>query len=353
MKHLALVLVTVPLVSLGGSHRPIVPLSHRPVDITEWRVPYRMDADGSLFDEYPTTRRERTRPRDPYVHPDGRVFFCGQAGNYIGSLDPTTGEFRRYELGDGTDPHNLIIDGDGFVWYAGNHDRHIGRLDPTTGEITRFDMPDPSVRDPHTLVWNKDGDIWFTAQQSNYVGKLTVATGDVELIEVPTPRARPYGIVMDRAMTRPWIVLFGTNKIATVDPATMDFKEFTLPRVQARPRRLQITSDGTVWYVDYANGMLGRFDPASVQVQEWDMPGGNGSRPYAMVIDDRDRLWFFESPRGVPTRLVGFDAHTHEFFSVTDLESGPSTVRHAYFHPTSREIWFGTDANTIGRARVP
>jgi virginiamycin B lyase len=28
-------------------------------------------------------------------------------------------------------------------------------------------------------------------------------------------------------------------------------------------------------------------------------------------------------------------------------------VRHRVFHAPSREIWFGTDANTIGRAKVP
>ena len=327
-------------------------VSADPVDITEWRVPYRMDDDGNLSNEYPLTARERTRPRDPYVHPDGRVFFCGQAGNYIASLDPRTGEFRRYELGSGTHPHNLIIDDGGMVWYAGNRDRHIGKLNPETGEITKFLMPDPGVRDPHTLVWDGSGDIWFTAQISNYVGKLTVSTGDVHIIRVPTERARPYGIVMDTAGRQPWIALFGTNKIATVDPTTMELEEFTLPRAETRPRRLTITSDGAVWYVDYAGGMLGRFDPVSGRVREWAMPGGSNARPYAMVRDGEDRLWFFEGPRDGPVRLVGFDPRTEEFFSVTSLESGRGTVRHAYFHEPTREIWFGTDANTVGRARI-
>lgn len=333
--------------------RPSPAQSVAPVQIEEWPVPYRMDEDGRLYDGFPTAPGERTRPRDPYVHPDGRVFFCGQAGNYIAHLDPATGEFKRYELEEGTHPHNLIIDGDGMVWYAGNRNRHIGKLDPETGEITKFMMPDPAVRDPHTLVWDRDGNIWFTAQQSNRVGKLAVATGDVRLIPVPTPRARPYGIVMDTDGRRPWIALFGSNKVATVDPETMELSEFELPRAGTRPRRLQITSDGMLWYGDYAGGVLGRFDPDSRQVQEWVTPGGNGSRPYAMVRDDRDRLWFFEGPRGTPVRLVGFDPATGEFFSITELESGPGTVRHAYFHGPTREIWFGTDANTIGRARVP
>ena len=38
---------------------------------------------------------------------------------------------------------------------------------------------------------------------------------------------------------------------------------------------------------------------------------------------------------------------------VSGLASGAGAVRHMYFHPSTREIWFGTDANTIGRAKVP
>ncbi len=323
------------------------------VDIKEWPVPIRMDADRQLFDAFPAGGRDGTRPRDPYVPPDGRVFFCGQTGNYLAALDPKTGKFQRFALPEGAHPHNLIIDGNGTVWYAGNLDSHIGKLDPKTGQVTKIMMPDPEVRDPHTLVWSKSGDIWFTAQQSNAVGKLTVATSKVELIKVPTPRARPYGIVMDPTGTRPWIVLFGTNKLATVDPATMQLTEIEIPRAEARPRRLEVTSDGMVWYGDYAAGMLGRYDPTSGQFKEWPMPNGQGSRPYAMVKDDRDRLWIFEGPQGVPVNLVGFDTKAERVFSQTPLNSGPGTVRHAYYHAPTREIWFGADANTVGRAVVP
>ena len=321
--------------------------------IDEWEVPIKMDSAGTLYDEFPSSGREGTRPRDPYVHPDGRVFFCGQAGNYIASLDPATGVFVRYVLPDGAHPHNLIVDDEGIVWYAGNRDSHIGRLDPDTREVTKIMMPDPDVRDPHTLMWDKNGDIWFTAQFSNVIGKLTVETGDVQLIEVPTERARPYGILMDASGLRPWIVLFGTNKLATVDPETMELTEYELPRPETRPRRIALTSDGHVWYVDFAGGMLGRFDPETEGVREWATPGGPESRPYALLNDDKDRLWFFEGRRDTPVQMVGFDAATLKFVGSTPLESGPGTVRHAYFHAPTNAIYFGADANTVGRALLP
>jgi virginiamycin B lyase len=107
-----------------------------------------------------------------------------------------------------------------------------------------------------------------------------------------------------------------------------------------------------IWYVDYARGYLGRLDPKTGEVKEWANPGGASSRPYAMAVDDMDRLWFFETNPG-PNRLVGFDPKREIFFSVNEIESGGGTVRHMVFDEANREIWFGTDANTIGRAQVP
>jgi len=302
--------------------------------IREWPVPW-----------------PQTFTRDPYVAPDGRVFFCGMNGNYVGVLDTVSGAFRRFELPDPANPHNLIIDARGMVWYAANRGAHIGRLDPATGRVTRYAMPDSTVRDPHTLVWDGAGDIWFTAQGSNVVGKLTVADGAVRLIRVPTPGARPYGIVVDRTGA-PWIALFGTNRIATVDPRTFALREIALPRKEARARRLVTTTDGRVWYADYAGGMIGVYDAASGQFREWALPSGAQSRPYAMVVDARDRLWIVET--GVqPNRFVGFDTKAGRFLAGADIPSGAGTVRHMMFEPRTNSVWFATDASTVGRAVLP
>ncbi|MGH7502166.1 MAG: virginiamycin B lyase family protein [Longimicrobiales bacterium] len=306
--------------------------SRNPIEIKEWEVPYGAD----------------TRPRDPFAF-EGRVWFVGQAGNYVAYLDPASGEFKRYEIEEGTHPHNLIVDERG-VWYAGNRNARIGLLNPETGSIRTFPMPDPAARDPHTLVFADNGTLWFTAQQGGFIGHLVPNSGDVHLVKT-AERARPYGINLD-PQGRPWVNLFGTNLIATVDAATMELKTYAIPREAARTRRIEVTSDGIVWAVDYAQGFLIRFDPATGQFKEWPMPGGSESRPYAMEVDDMDRLWFVES--GIqPNTFVGFDPKTESFFSITPIPSGGGTVRHMYFEPTKREIWFGTDVGTIGKAVLP
>jgi virginiamycin B lyase len=312
---------------------------HQQIQIDEWQVPW-----------------EQSRPRDPFVGPAGKVWFVGQRASYVAYLDPQTGEFKKYDLDEGTGPHNLVVDHDGIVWYAGNAANHIGRLDPTSGEIKKYGMPDEAARDPHTLVFNDAGNLWFTVQQGNFVGRFNKTSGDVQLIAAPevesgrSRSSRPYGIKMD-SQDRPWIALFNTNKIGTVDPESMELKAYEVPD-GARPRRLVIDSHDIIWYVDYQRGYLGRLDPNTGDVREWATPSGENSRPYGMAIDADDRIWFVET--GVrPNKFVGFDPATERYFSNTAIESGGGAVRNMFYHEPTNSIWFGTDTNTIGRAKLP
>jgi len=328
----------------AASFLPAIPgeaLAQEQVQIEEWDVPW-----------------ERSRPRDPYVAPDGKVWFVGQTAHYVAHLDPASGAFEKIDLEDGAGPHNLVVAADGTIWYAGNAARHIGRVDAATGKIQKFMMPDERARDPHTLVFDSEGDLWFSVQGGNFVGHFDTETGDTKLVEAPRfegPRglgaSRPYGIVVD-SRDHAWVALFNSDMIGTVDPETMALRTYELPE-GSRPRRLVVDSRDVVWYVDYQQGQLGRLDPSSGEVKEWDLPGGAESRPYAMAIDPDDRIWAVETPRDKPNRFVGFDPRTEKFFSVTEIPSGGGTVRHMYYDREHNVVWFGTDTNKIGRARLP
>lgn len=308
-------------------------------------------AEGQILIEEWTVPYPDTRPRDPFTADGETVWFVGQRGDYLASLDTATGAFEQVALNEGDGPHNQIVGPDGAVWIAGNRAAYIGRYDPETGQMLRIDMPDGHPRDPHTLIFNNDGTaLWFSAQGANTIGRLIPGEWAVDIVEVPTEAARPYGVtVAPDGMV--WVALLGTNKLAMVDPETLQLTEIVLPRETARPRRIGHTSDGRVWYVDYADGFVGVFDPATNAVEEWPAPAGAESGPYAMAVDGQDRIWFVET--GVePNNFVGFDPASEEFFSQTPVPSGGGTVRHMQYYAPDGVIWFGADTNTIGRAVV-
>ncbi len=304
------------------------------IEIQEWDVPW-----------------EEGRSRDPYLAPDGTVWFAGQQQHYVGVLDPSNGEFRRIDLPDGAGPHTVVVAPDGTPWYAGNRDRHIGKIDPATGEITRYDVPADRIQDPHTMDFDSQGRIWFTAQGGGHVARFDPRSEEFEIVELSGEGYRPYGIRVDEE-DRPWIVMMGTNRIATVDPNTLEVQEFEQPRAESRTRRLGLTSDGGVWYADWAEGYIGRLDGATGEIQEWKVPGISGERPYALLTDGQDRVWFFETG-DTPNHLIGFDPATEEFFANVPVPSGAGTVRHIYIDQDTNVLWFGTDVGTVGRAILP
>ncbi len=304
------------------------------VDIREWKVPY-----------------EESRPRDPYAESASSVWFVGQRTGYLANLNTQSGDIYKFDLKEGSGPHNLIVGSDGIVWYAGNRNALIGRFDPTTKEIEEIAMPDSAARDPHTLIFDEgEKNIWFTVQGGNFLGRLNIETREVDLIASKTERSRPYGIKMapDGSV---WAVLFGTNKLAHVNPETLELTEIDLPREETRPRRVEVTADGRVWYGDYAKGVLGVYNPKTKKVDEWAMPQGEGARPYGMASDDKGRIWMVAT--GVePNVFTGFDPETEEFFSETNVPSGGGAIRHMHFHAPTGAVWFGADSNYVGRAIV-
>jgi len=312
------------LVSLWVSSAPVV----GEVSIQEWLVPW-----------------EDTRPRDPWVH-DGRLWFVGQRGDYVAVFDPAAESFQRFPLPPGTGPHTVIVDDRG-AWYAGNLAAHIGLLDPASGDIRKLPLPGDGRRDSHTLDFTDDGNIWFSVQGGNQIGFLDTDSGDMTLYNVPTANARPYGLVFANGDV--WATLFGIHKLATIKDGKV--LEIDLPRKQARPRRLAVTADGLVWYVDYAEGYIGRYDPEDGSIREWRTPAAENSRPYAMAADSEGRLWFVET--GItPNRVVGFVPESETFTEPKVIPSGGGTVRHMFYDSQTNSIWFGADTNTIGRIKL-
>lgn len=305
------------------------------------------------IDEWPTPWQGRGR--DPYAAGPDEIWFVGQQGHYLARFTPSTEEFHRVDLPEGTGPHNNIVQSNGLVWYSGNRVANIGIYDPDADEFTIIDMPDPeNTQDPHTLVFDENEEhLWFTVQFNNKVGRLTLADHSVDIMAVPTDSSRPYGIKMAPDGT-PWIVLLGTNKLARVDPETLELTEVEIPWSDARPRRLEITSDGRIWYADWDRSSLGLYDPASGDFDEFALPEGTtgrGARPYGMASDEFDRVWVVATgPQ--PNLFVGFDTESEGVFSITEIPSGARSVRHMDYEEETGTVWFGTDTEMLGRAVV-
>jgi virginiamycin B lyase len=238
-----------------------------------------------------------SRPHDPLAARDGSLWYSGQMVNKLGRVDPKTGAVKEFPLKTAhSGPHGLVEDASGNIWYTGNTGALVGKLNPKTGEVTEYKMPDPEAKDPHTLIFDKGGILWFTVQNANRIGRLDPKTGEVKLLTPPTAKSRPYGMALD-SKGNVFVVQFGTNRVARVD---------------------------MVWYSDYSRGYLGRLDPKTGQVKEWQSPSGPKSAPYG-ISAIKDVIWYSESEAS-PNTVVRFDPKSEKFQTWT-IPGGGNIVR--------------------------
>jgi virginiamycin B lyase len=274
--------------------------------------------DGPLevtFTEWVTpTLGQRTR--DPVEAPDGAIWWVGQFGNIVGRLDPETGAMQEWVLPPQTLPHSVTLDPAGTPYIMGNGNGTIVKLDPAAPageEFTVYPMPDPAARDPHTAEFDADGILWFSLQGSNMVGRFDPETGQVDLEPSPVPQSRPYGVKIAADGT-PFVACNGGGGcLLEVNPDTMEVTPVVLPTPNTTTRRLDLAEGGVIWFVNSAQGKIGRYDRTTGAIEEWDSPSGTGSHPYGMAVVD-GIVWYNES--GVrPDMLVRFDPATETFQS--------------------------------------
>lgn len=313
---------------------PLCAAQKQAVTIKEWPVPW-----------------PGTHPSDAGMAKPDAVWFVGATGHYLATLNPQTGAFRRIDLIDEPGPRSVIVAANGIVWFSGTVGGYIGKYDSVTRRISHIEMPNGAAGDPTQLMFEQgERNIWFTVPMGNIVGRLRIDSAVVDLLGVSGREVRPEGIA-SAADGTPWFALAGTNRLAKVDPVKFSMTQFPLPRAEARPRRLAFTTDGRLWYTDFAGGYLGALTPATKETKEWPFPGGKGSRPYAMAVDSLDRVWAVETGTQ-PSKLVGFDPKTERFISTTAVPSGGGSISGLRYDRASGQLWFATEKDTIGYAKV-
>ena len=171
---------------------------------------------------------------------------------------------------------------------ASAHLSRNGRLD---GALADFAQMHTRMRMRFAILCSAVIAAPVLAGGSNYgvtPGKLANFQSKVSEWPVPTPRfARDPAPAPDGSI---YITVMSGNKIARFDTKAHTFKEWDVP-AGARPHGLLVDKQGIVWYTGNGNGTIGRLDPVSGKVTEYETPS-HGGGPHTLVISDAGVIWF-------------------------------------------------------------
>ncbi len=283
---------------------------------------------------------------------DGKIWmpYYGKA-NRIGRLDPGTGEVQEFRVPNQTTAaiHSAVPAPDGTVWFSEQGANKIGRWDPKTQAITEYQAAYTPGKEgttaggqKHTVRVDPNGYVWSTGSP---LSRLDPKTGKfTEFPEVPSA----YGIVIDKE-GNPWFAEFRPDgKIGKVDAKTGKITKWAPPTKDARPRRIQIDSDGIVWFAEFQAGKIGRFDPKTETFKEFPLPGPEPT-PYALGIDANKHIWYSSEAMDVIGRLDPNTGQVTEY----PYPYSENAMREFFFDSQGR-MWFASPTNNkVGYFTLP
>lgn len=160
---------------------------------------------------------------------------------------------------------------------------------PPLAEPVIVEYPVPAGSRPHDVAPAVDGGVWYTAQGSGELGYLDPETGETRQVALGSGSS-PHGVIVgpDGA---PWITDSGLNAIVRVDPDSDEVQRFPLPKGSPRANlnTAAFDGDGVLWFTGQ-NGVYGRLDPATGEVQAWDAPRGRG--PYGITATPDGEIYY-------------------------------------------------------------
>ena len=213
---------------------------------------------------------------------DGRIWITNALSSTIMSFDPRTKQFETFPVpGDALYPHTIRVDRDDVLWFTIVASNQIGRFDPKTEQMTVMRLPSNGffrwVSDMlfPTLLriasWFPDEALLLDFSHHRFLGYTVLAF--------------PYGIDVNPKDGSVWYAKLYANRIGRIDPKTLEVTEYETPL--KGPRRPRFDSDGIFWIPSFDEGALMRFDPATVQFESWKVPGvapGEYETPYALNV---------------------------------------------------------------------
>jgi streptogramin lyase len=270
-------------------------------------------------------------PHDSIVHPtNGLIYTVDQGLDHMVVTDPRTGQseyvlqadgaamkFHEGNPNEGSDvglfnptdrhgPHSLDMGLDGKYYVTNTGSTSIGVFNPDTNEWeASHKIPrDSGAVYPHTIRVDAAGIVWFTLAGSENVGRLDPIAGTFKILDLPhvvpggiSGGTQPYGIDINPIDDSMWYGRLFGDKIGRVDPVTLEITEYDSP--VRGPRRMHFDKAGILWVTGYSEGELARIDVDGFESTVYVMPEfaeGYRPAPYALGVHPQTQeIWLNEN----------------------------------------------------------
>jgi copper transport protein len=182
----------------------------------------------------------------------------------------------------------------------------VGDSMPESGRMWEFDIETENYK-AHPInnvslititAFGNDGKIWYLDPTKSIVGNYDPQTNISEQYTIPIEGV-PSGMAIDqRQQENVWLALGGqSNSIVRLSPSSGNFTVFEIPTPDSLPTYVAVDSQGFVWFTE-SIGKIGRLDPASGNITEYQPLEGSLEEPTAILPDSESSNIYISEHEG-------------------------------------------------------
>ena len=304
-----------------------------------------------IYTEY-DLGRETIEPHDVIVDSDGIAWYSSFGEQFLGRLDPRTGEVKEYAVpehkpGFPTGFLGLRSDRDGNLWLGNMYQATIVKFDRRSETFQFWTLPSEHNIDAAQVNMvspqssHVDGKVW--AQNNGFAGvhRLDIATGKIETWEPFKTAPEPHNIydVIPDSKNNAYFTDFRQRHIGRIDAKTGEVKLFAVPTPASAPRRGMMDAQDRLWFAEYRGDRIAMFDTRTEEFKEWKI-SPRWSAPYDVFLDKNEEAWTGSMITDQVTRL-----NTKSGDVVQYLLPRATNIRRVFVDNSSTPVTFWVGSN--------
>ncbi|MGE3401483.1 MAG: cytochrome C [Vicinamibacterales bacterium] len=127
-------------------------------------------------------------------------------------------------------------------------------------------------------------------------------------------------------------------------PAHVTIKEWMIPTLGSRPHDSYGARDGSVWWTGMFVSKMGRLDPRTGEMREFDLP--QGTQPHGLAEDKDGNIWYTGIQKGVIGKLDPRTGQAREYPLNEPGARGPHTP---IYSEATGNLFFTLQSGHVGR----